>query len=152
MAKAEGWRSMKHETAIERKRRLNRIAVAKYSRTVKGKKNRVARNKRYKKQGGLCYWCHEPMIEQTSNDPMSCSGDEIIPLHAGGKIRPGNVVAAHSKCNSERHPEMNRAPLANNHAARAPARRAKREAAWLQDHPGKTIDDYHHALQLRAAS
>ena len=50
-------------------------------------------------QRGLCYWCGKPMEQVTA--------DHLVPLHAGGKTRPGNIVAACAPCNNERHPELN---------------------------------------------
>ena len=58
------------------------------------------------RQGGLCYWCHLPMNEEP-NSPLQVSLDHLVPKHDGGTSRAGNCVAAHRKCNSERHPEMN---------------------------------------------
>ena len=69
---------------------------------IKVKRRRVA-----EKQGGLCHWCGQPMND-VPNDPMQVSLDELVPRHMGGKPRAGNYVAAHRKCNSDRHPEMNR--------------------------------------------
>lgn len=67
------------------------------------------RDRAFRKQGGLCYWCKEPMLPSgTQNDPRSASGDHLIPLHANGKTTANNIVAACRKCNCERHPEMNR--------------------------------------------
>jgi 5-methylcytosine-specific restriction endonuclease McrA len=70
---------------------------------------RTLRDRAYSNQGGKCYWCGEPMtltIDQT--DPHMLTGDHLVPYHNGGTTKPGNVVAACSKCNNERHPELNR--------------------------------------------
>jgi hypothetical protein len=42
------------------------------------------------------------------NTDEQVSLDEIVPRHMGGVAKAGNVVAAHRKCNVERHPEMNK--------------------------------------------
>jgi len=54
-----------------------------------------------RRQKGLCYWCHEPML--------SITADHLIPLHAGGQTRPGNIVASCPECNHHRHPKLNKA-------------------------------------------
>jgi len=59
------------------------------------------------KQGWKCYWCGFPMT-LAHNDDWQVSLDEIVPRHMGGVAKPGNVVAAHRKCNEARHPEMNK--------------------------------------------
>ena len=65
----------------------------------------------YYAQKGLCYWCKEEMKRtRDQRDPRQLTGDHLIPVFNGGKTIPGNIVAACRKCNSERHPEMNRAP------------------------------------------
>jgi hypothetical protein len=69
---------------------------------IKTKRLRVA-----DQQGWLCHWCGL-LMNQEPGDPMQVSLDEIVPRHAGGVARPGNYVAAHRKCNEERHPELNK--------------------------------------------
>lgn len=69
---------------------------------LKAKRRRIAAE-----QDWLCRWCGLPMNE-IPNDPMQVSLDELNPKHNGGVARHGNFVAAHRKCNSERHPELNR--------------------------------------------
>jgi 5-methylcytosine-specific restriction endonuclease McrA len=60
------------------------------------------------KQHGLCYWCNQPMLTDVpDSDPRRMTGDHVIPFHAGGVTRHGNIVAACRKCNTERHPEYN---------------------------------------------
>lgn len=68
---------------------------------------KVKRRRAAEKQGWLCHWCGLPMNE-IPNDPMQVSLDELVPQHNGGVARHGNYVAAHRKCNSSRHPEMDR--------------------------------------------
>lgn len=70
---------------------------------------RILRERANRKQGGLCHWCKQLMkTVAPPNDPLLLTGDHLVPMHAGGKTVPGNIVAACAKCNSERHPEMNR--------------------------------------------
>lgn len=58
-------------------------------------------------QGGLCYWCKQPMSDSAAeSDPLKCTGDHVIPLHRGGKTIAGNIVAACHTCNTTRHPEL----------------------------------------------
>lgn len=69
----------------------------------------ILRKRAFIKQDGLCYWCHHPMdTSEFEKHPRRLSADHLIPLHAGGRTVPGNIVAACKQCNSERHPELNR--------------------------------------------
>lgn len=68
----------------------------------------------YWAQEGLCYWCKQPMKKDADEtDPLQLTADHLIPVYAGGKTAPGNIVAACRKCNSSRHPEMMRKPKRN---------------------------------------
>src|SRR5688572_13936513 len=70
---------------------------------------RTLRTRAFRAQGGLCWWCKMPMLDPPDvpeTDPLRTSADHLIPLHAGGQTVPGNIVAAHRKCNAERHPEL----------------------------------------------
>jgi len=67
---------------------------------VKAKRRRAAI-----RQGWKCHWCGEKM-NQIPNDPLQVSLDELVPRHNGGVAKAGNYVAAHRKCNAERHPEL----------------------------------------------
>ena len=49
-----------------------------------------------KKQGGLCYYCEEPMKRK---GPKACTLDHLIPLSRGGKDIKRNCVAACFTCN-----------------------------------------------------
>jgi len=69
---------------------------------LKAKRTRAA-----EKQGWLCHWCGRPMTTDPNTD-LQVSLDHLTPKHNGGVTRPGDYVAAHRKCNSDRHPEMNR--------------------------------------------
>ena len=63
----------------------------------------------YNKQRGLCYWCEQPMKRTCEpTDPMLLTADHLIPLYAGGKTVPGNIVAACRKCNNTRQVELNK--------------------------------------------
>jgi 5-methylcytosine-specific restriction endonuclease McrA len=60
-------------------------------------------------QNNLCYWCKREMRPEFGpNHPLYPTGDHLIPLHAGGITRHGNIVAACRECNNGRHPELNR--------------------------------------------
>jgi len=74
----------------------------------------VLRLRAYWDQKGLCYWCKQPLHRDADErDPLQLTGDHLVPLHAGGKTEPGNIVAACRKCNSSRHPELNKKPYRN---------------------------------------
>jgi len=77
---------------------------AQIGRTVKAKRLRAAIKQEWK-----CYWCGCLMC-RVKGCPQQVTIDHKIPRHNGGTLRPGNYVAACFKCNSERHPEMNRFP------------------------------------------
>ena len=68
---------------------------------------KALRQQAYRKQRGLCFWCNEMIIVGAEGDPRQCTADHLIPLHAGGRTRHGNIVAACARCNNERHPELN---------------------------------------------
>jgi len=58
------------------------------------------------RQRGLCYWCGGAMLTDVPSDhPQFLTADHLVPLHAGGETKHGNIVAACRKCNNERHPE-----------------------------------------------
>ena len=70
---------------------------------------RALRNQAARAQGGLCYWCKQPMTYDDPNGMRYCSADHHpVPKHAGGKTKHGNIVAACRECNSIRHPELNK--------------------------------------------
>lgn len=67
----------------------------------------ILRNRAAREQNNLCHWCAGPMNPSTNpTDPLRLSGDHLIPVHAGGRTVVGNIVAAHARCNSERHPDL----------------------------------------------
>jgi hypothetical protein len=43
--------------------------------------------------------------DAAEGDPLRLTADHLIPLHAGGETRPGNIVAACRKGNGSRHRE-----------------------------------------------
>jgi 5-methylcytosine-specific restriction endonuclease McrA len=66
------------------------------------------RKRAFREQGGLCYWCQQPMkTHGAQNDPLLCTADHLIPRYAGGLTKPGNIVAACRKCNNGRQVETN---------------------------------------------
>lgn len=71
---------------------------------------RQLRRRAFHKQGRECWWCHATMHEvvEQGNDDRYCTADHLVPLHAGGRTTAANIVAACRRCNSERHPEMNK--------------------------------------------
>jgi len=76
-----------------------------------GKLLHVLRDRAAQRQNMLCHWCGiEMRTDVEPNHPQFLTAEHLIPKHAGGKTRPGNIVAACRKCNNERHPEMNRSP------------------------------------------
>jgi len=68
------------------------------------------RRRAYWKQNGLCYWCQREMTMDGNpgTDPLALTADHLTPFYAGGKTRPGNIVAACYECNNKRNPEANR--------------------------------------------
>jgi 5-methylcytosine-specific restriction endonuclease McrA len=66
------------------------------------------RRRAYHAQKGLCYWCKQPMrFKGPQNHPQALTADHLVPRYAGGVTKPGNIVAACYKCNSERQVETN---------------------------------------------
>lgn len=70
---------------------------------------KAMRNAAARKQKYLCYWCGKRMqTGVATNHADFLTGDHLVPLHAGGMTKPGNIVAACRACNNGRHPELNR--------------------------------------------
>lgn len=68
--------------------------------------------KAHYRQGGLCFWCREPMVlvrttPDYRDDPKLMTAEHVVPKYAGGQTRPGNIVAACYHCNNTRNPETN---------------------------------------------
>ena len=62
----------------------------------------------YHHQGRLCHWCQVPMLlvkTTPADEPRLMTAEHVIPVYAGGKTIPGNVVAACYQCNNGRHRE-----------------------------------------------
>jgi 5-methylcytosine-specific restriction endonuclease McrA len=77
--------------------------------TTERSRARFFRRHAYRRQYRLCYWCFTGLHEGApSTDPQQSTADHRVPLHAGGRTVPGNIVAACRDCNTRRHPEMNR--------------------------------------------
>lgn len=71
------------------------------------KKYKKQRIKLFKKQGGLCHWCNEPMRQDVSPlHPLSVTIEHVIPLGRNGLDNPNNIVLAHKKCNNDRGDDM----------------------------------------------
>lgn len=86
---------------MTRLRRVYRLSGSKLFRALRAS---AARQQNY-----LCYWCGGLMrTDIPANDPRYLTGDHLIPLYAGGKTKAGNIVASCRKCNSSRHPELNK--------------------------------------------
>jgi 5-methylcytosine-specific restriction endonuclease McrA len=60
---------------------------------------RSLRRQAAKRQGGLCHYCQLPMTPCDGRSPASETLDHIVPVSAGGRSNPGNVVAACFTCN-----------------------------------------------------
>ena len=70
---------------------------------------RALRAEAARKQNDRCYWCGIIMLRNVPQQhPRYLTGDHLIPRHAGGATKAGNIVAACRNCNSGRHPELER--------------------------------------------
>lgn len=47
-------------------------------------------------QGGLCFYCSYPMGKDIT-------AEHLVARKDGGKDKQGNIVAAHYRCNADRH-------------------------------------------------
>lgn len=79
-----------------------------------GQRNKLSRYREaaFKRQGGLCYWCYQPMVRalsdrtgqlRTDGNPLTLTADHLVQHAHGGKITPENIVAACRRCNNSRH-------------------------------------------------
>ena len=68
----------------------------------------ILRDRAFHKQRGVCHWCGCEMIKGAQGQPQQLTGDHVVPLWAGGKSIPGNIVAACLKCNNRRNAEAER--------------------------------------------
>ena len=103
---------------------------------------RALKNIRRKKmiaQGGLCYYCAQPMWDTVTASPMPvahnsarmaehlrCTAEHLVPRSEGGVDSADNIVAACWLCNNSRHwrkkppsPEAHRAHVRKRIAAGA---------------------------------
>jgi 5-methylcytosine-specific restriction endonuclease McrA len=61
------------------------------------------RDRAFKAQAGLCYWCDEPMNpDARANDPRAVSAEHVVPRSRGGPTNHSNIVAACKDCNHRR--------------------------------------------------
>jgi 5-methylcytosine-specific restriction endonuclease McrA len=70
-------------------------------------RRKLKRLRAAEKQNWQCHWCGHMMC-RVDGCQHRVTLDHVVPRHNGGTLRPGNFVAACFKCNSERHPEVNR--------------------------------------------
>ena len=74
-----------------------------------GKEKRDWKQKLYKQQAGLCYWCKKPMAPPRTKFPKSedwrvqPTFEHVVRLADGGTWAKDNVVLAHAFCNHTRH-------------------------------------------------
>ena len=69
------------------------------------------RRQKWHKQGGICHWCHKPMVwghKRASEDEKQefASIDHVIPIARNGNNGDDNIVLAHVRCNSDRGCDM----------------------------------------------
>lgn len=58
------------------------------------------RDAAYQKQGGLCYYCKQPMVYGDPDSPFACTAEHLISYSNGGRATEDNIVAAHRRCNN----------------------------------------------------
>jgi 5-methylcytosine-specific restriction endonuclease McrA len=93
------------------------MTTAKASRRFRAKRKHLSRGSRRhfakrrlelaQDQGGLCFWCGEPMRDEAPSNgrphpPLMPTIDHIIPRARGGTNERVNLVAACSDCNNRR--------------------------------------------------
>jgi 5-methylcytosine-specific restriction endonuclease McrA len=59
------------------------------------------REQAYKRQGGLCYWCDEPM-GPVGSGPRGVTAEHLTQRAVGGATNTTNIVAACAECNQKR--------------------------------------------------
>lgn len=89
-------------------------------------KTKRCRDKAFRIQGGLCFYCHNPMWLRTGLHEFAkiyqisfedarlrqCTGDHVLELKNGGQTSQGNVVATCLYCNLKRDGQtFNRIPV-----------------------------------------
>lgn len=83
------------------------------------------RHAAFVRQGGLCYYCGQPMWERNAKShalrlnitklqaqDLRCTAEHRVARQDGGGNRASNIVAAHRKCNADRHKVSKYAPSA----------------------------------------
>lgn len=58
------------------------------------------RKRQFLKQGGTCYYCHEPLAGRRQNI------EHVIPKSLGGDNRRSNLVIACSACNKDKNTKL----------------------------------------------
>ncbi|ATS62678.1 MULTISPECIES: HNH endonuclease [Xanthomonas] len=73
----------------------------------------------FQAQSGRCFYCGLPMWLASPNElglrpgsarPYQCTAEHLVARQDGGLDVPGNVVAAHTRCNQRRHNRPGTAP------------------------------------------
>jgi len=84
---------------------------------------RLAR-RAHRRQGGKCFWCHEPMLLvahwEGEQHPRLMTADHVHPCRWGGRTNPDNIVAACYECNHTRDRELPRSQLRGLEELRSP--------------------------------
>lgn len=59
----------------------------------------------FDRQGGLCWWCKQPMARGPGHDgnPRKLTGDHLYRVREGGTTVVCNIVAACLACNHKRN-------------------------------------------------
>lgn len=79
---------------------------------------KVLRRAAFDRQGGLCYWCEQPMeLEGRWNSPHLCTADHLRRRASGGGTVRNNIVAACRDCNNRRHEDAPPLDLKNERIA-----------------------------------
>ena len=117
------WGTTKQVTLLTRRRAFYRLVASIIGITMQEKSRpkkrpylKKPRTRAFKAQGGICYYCNQPMWnrseqELTSRYPISveqakdlrCTGEHLHPYAAGGTANKRNIVAACLFCNRKRH-------------------------------------------------
>lgn len=88
-----------------RRRLRQRLGLGKYRDGNKRRRLRVLRDQAFARQGGLCYYCKEPMVAATPDTvetPNMVTAEHLLPQSQGGATNEFNIVAACLRCNNDR--------------------------------------------------
>ncbi|WP_343231446.1 HNH endonuclease [Xanthomonas euvesicatoria] len=86
---------------------------------MSNKRLKSLRTSAFHVQTGRCFYCGLPMwlaspaelgLKPTKARAFQCSAEHLVAQQDGGKDEPGNVVAAHTRCNQGRHKRRGPAP------------------------------------------